>query len=69
LSAAGHVPVVVTEKDAEKIKALGGAWRERCWYVEIEMRFAGSVDERLERLFESCGLRLRAGREERESAT
>ncbi len=61
LNVAGEVPLVVTEKDAEKIKSLDAVWRERCWYVEIEMRFSEPVDERLERLFESRGLRVRGG--------
>ena len=37
--------IVVTEKDAEKIRHLGAL--RHCWYLEIDMRFAAPVDERL----------------------
>ena len=47
--------VVVTEKDAEKIRALPGEHRH-CWYVEIDMRFADPVDDILTRMCAACGL-------------
>ena len=50
--------VVVTEKDAEKIKHLEGLG-DNCWYVEIEMEFAEPVDELLADLLGSRGVTLR----------
>ena len=41
--------LVVTEKDAEKIKAFNDI--DHCWHVEIEMRFATPVDAPLRALF------------------
>ncbi len=49
--------VVVTEKDAEKIKDLHGVG-DNCFYLEIEMDFAEPVDGFLEELFRSRGLTL-----------
>ncbi len=48
--------VIVTEKDAEKIKVLPDI--SHCWYLEIEMHFAESVDDRLERIFADRGIAL-----------
>ena len=48
--------VLVTEKDAEKIKLLPDI--AHCWYLEIEMRFTEPVDGRLEKIFASCGIAL-----------
>ena len=48
--------VVVTEKDAEKIKVLPDV--AHCWYLEIEMRFVEPVDDRLARIFADCGVAL-----------
>lgn len=61
----GDGRIVVTEKDAEKIKALDAQTASRCWYLEIDMRFEQSVDERLEQLFGGCGIALGAAREDR----
>ncbi|MCY3621980.1 MAG: lipid A export permease/ATP-binding protein MsbA [Gammaproteobacteria bacterium] len=47
--------VVVTEKDAEKIKHLDGL-RDNCWYLEIQMEFAEPVDEFLEDLLRTRGV-------------
>ena len=54
--------VVVTEKDAEKIKVLPDV--AHCWYVEIEMRFVDPVDDRLARIFADCGIALGAADEQ-----
>ena len=58
LEAGEATAVVVTEKDAEKIKDLNGI-ADNCWYLEIEMEFAEPVDGFLEELFRSRGLPLR----------
>ncbi|MXY57970.1 MAG: lipid A export permease/ATP-binding protein MsbA [Gammaproteobacteria bacterium] len=57
LVAGEDTAVVVTEKDAEKIKHLDGVG-DHCWYVEIEMEFAEPVDEFLEDLLRSRGVAL-----------
>ena len=46
--------LVVTEKDAEKIKTFKDI--DHCWHVEIEMRFATPVDEPLLALFTGAGI-------------
>ena len=46
--------LVVTEKDAEKIKVFNDI--DHCWYVEIEMRFTALVDEQLQALFARAGI-------------
>ena len=46
--------LVVTEKDAEKIKAFNDI--DHCWHLEIEMRFAAPVDEQLQALFAGAGI-------------
>ena len=58
--------VVVTEKDAEKIKALEGVG-PNCWYLEIDVRFAQPVDALLESIFSTCGISVGQA-EETESA-
>lgn len=58
LDAGEDTVVVVTEKDAEKIKHLDGLG-ENCWYLEIEMQFDESVDGFLEDLLRSRGVTLR----------
>ena len=52
--------LVVTEKDAEKIKWLpvAGDWQRNCWHVEIEMRFAAPVDALLTQIFAARGIDL-----------
>ena len=52
LAAQTGVAVVVTEKDAEKIKDLDGIGDD-CWYLEIEMCFVEPVDGLLEELLRS----------------
>ena len=58
LDAGEDTVVVVTEKDAEKIKHLDGLG-DNCWYLEIEMQFDESVDGFLEDLLRSRGVTLR----------
>ena len=58
LDAGDGTAVVVTEKDAEKIKHLDGRG-DHCWYLEIEMEFAEPVDAFLEDLLRSRGMTLR----------
>ena len=58
LDAAEDSVVVVTEKDAEKIKHLHGLGAN-CFYLEIEMEFAEPVDEFLEDLLRSRAVDLR----------
>ena len=58
LDAGDGTAVVVTEKDAEKIKHLDGLG-DHCWYLEIEMEFAEPVDAFLEDLLRSRGMTLR----------
>ena len=58
LEAGEGTAVVVTEKDAEKIKHLDGL-RDNCWYLEIQMEFAEPVDGFLEDLLRSRGVDLR----------
>ncbi|MDE0193668.1 MAG: lipid A export permease/ATP-binding protein MsbA [Gammaproteobacteria bacterium] len=58
LEAGEGTAVVVTEKDAEKIKHLDGL-RANCWYLEIQMEFAEPVDDFLEELLRSRGVDLR----------
>ena len=48
--------LVVTEKDAEKIKAFAAG--KNWWYMEIEMRFAESVDALLTGIFAAQGIAL-----------
>ena len=48
--------VVVTEKDAEKLKALPGI--AHCWYLEIEMRFEQPVDELLASILAKRGIAI-----------
>ena len=48
--------LLVTEKDAEKIKVFKA--RENWWYMEIEMRFAAPVDALLTRLLATRGIVL-----------
>ena len=55
LAAQTGVAIVVTEKDAEKIKDLDGIGDD-CWYLEIEMCFVEPVDGLLEELFRSHGV-------------
>ena len=57
LEAGEGTAVVVTEKDAEKIKHLDGLG-DHCWYLEIQMEFAEPVDEFLEDLLRSRGVTL-----------
>ncbi|MCY3839948.1 MAG: lipid A export permease/ATP-binding protein MsbA [Gammaproteobacteria bacterium] len=58
LEAGEGTAVVVTEKDAEKIKHLDGL-QDDCWYLEIQMEFAEPVDDFLEDLLRSRGVDLR----------
>ena len=58
LDVADGTTIVVTEKDAEKIRPLGAV--SHCWYLEIDMRFVEAVDERLCELLSSKGV-LRKG--------
>ena len=46
--------VAVTEKDAQKIKTLPDV--AHCWYLEIEMRFAEPVDDRLTEMLLARGI-------------
>ena len=48
--------VLMTEKDAEKLRTLGPP--PNCWYVEIAMRFTEAVDGPLETLFAAKGVAL-----------
>ena len=48
--------LVVTEKDAEKIKAFDDI--DHCWRLEIEMRFAVPVEDRLRAVFAAAGIAL-----------
>ena len=48
--------LVVTEKDAEKIKAFDDI--DHCWRLEIEMRFAAPVEDRLRTVFAAGGIEL-----------
>ena len=57
LEAGEDTVVVVTEKDAEKIKHLHGLGAN-CFYLEIEMEFADPVDDFLEDLLRSRGVTL-----------
>ena len=57
LEAGEGTAVVVTEKDAERIKDLRGVGDNR-WYLEIEMDFTEPVDAFLENLLRSRGVRL-----------
>ena len=50
---------VVTEKDAEKLKALDAAAIRHCWYLEIDICFAEPVDDRLESLLSDRGVLVR----------
>ena len=50
--------VLMTEKDAEKLRALGAP--PNCWYLEISMRFAQPVDDLLEGLLRAKGVPLDA---------
>ena len=54
VAAPAGTPVLMTEKDAAKVKALGGT--AHCWYLEIAMRFLEPVDERLAALFAERGV-------------
>ena len=54
LTAPPGTPVLMTEKDAQKVKALGDV--AHCWYLEIAMRFLEPVDERLTELFAAHGI-------------
>lgn len=58
LEAGEGTSVVVTEKDAEKIKHLHGVG-DNCWYLEIEMDFPEPVDDFLENLLRSRGVSFR----------
>ena len=44
----------MTEKDAQKVKALGDV--AHCWYLEIAMRFLEPVDERLTQMLAAHGI-------------
>ena len=50
--------VLMTEKDAEKLRSLGPP--ANCWYLEINMRFLQPVDELLEALLRAKGVPLDA---------
>ena len=50
----GHT-LVVTEKDAQKIKVLDTVTRD-CWYLEIALRFDQDVDTELEALLVAKGI-------------
>ena len=52
-------PIVVTEKDAEKIRALKVSKKREIWYAEIAMSFDPSVDEILTNTFSKIGLALK----------
>ena len=54
----GAAAVLMTEKDAEKVRVLGPP--PNCWYLEIDMRFLEPVDNLLETLFRAKGLALDA---------
>ena len=54
LDVAAGTTLVVTEKDAEKIRALGTV--RHCWYLEIDMRFLEPVDERLRDILRKGGV-------------
>ena len=58
LAAGEGAAVVVTEKDAEKIKHLGEVG-DHCWYLEIEMDFCEPVDELLLGLLRRHGVAIR----------
>ena len=55
---AGAAAVLMTEKDAEKVRVLGPP--PNCWYLEINMRFLEPVDDLLETLLRAKGLALDA---------
>ena len=57
LDAGEGTAVVVTEKDAEKIRALEGV-PTACWYLEIDVAFEEPVDALLEELFTERGIPL-----------
>ena len=58
VAAPAGTPVLMTEKDAAKVKALGNT--AHCWYLEIAMRFLDPVDERLAALFAARGIEVPA---------
>ena len=57
LDAAEGTAVVVTEKDAEKIRALEGV-PSTCWYLEIDVAFDEPVDGLLEEMLSDRGIPL-----------
>ena len=52
-------PIVVTEKDAEKIRSLSVSNNREIWYVEIAMSFEDSINEKLKTMFARIGIRLK----------
>ena len=48
--------VVVTEKDAEKLKSLDESTIGHCWYLEIDVRFTKPVDDFLDGLLAERGV-------------
>ncbi len=61
LAGAEDMVVVVTEKDAEKLRHLngsGGSLPKDIWYLEIAMHFAEPVDDRLTEVLRRCGIEL-----------
>ena len=61
LAGAGEMTVVVTEKDAEKLRHLSGRPEllpKDIWHLEIAMRFADSVDDRLTELLRRRGIEI-----------
>lgn len=48
--------VVVTEKDAEKLKTFDSSAISHCWYLEIDVGFSDPVDDFLAELFAQHGV-------------
>lgn len=48
--------VVVTEKDAEKLKTFDATAISHCWYLEIDLGFSEPVDDFLAELLAECGV-------------
>lgn len=53
---ADHGQVVVTEKDAEKLKMLDAAAIRHCWHLEIDVGFSAPVDDLLTELLTERGV-------------
>ena len=56
VAVAGDGQVVVTEKDAERLKAFDPSTISHCWYLEIDVGFAEPVDDWLTELLAERGV-------------